>query len=165
MRTRKQDVSAHIFRSCYWFLEVAQKGNLKIIYWHFFWQNHRSFKYQCIFLDFVLINYPHLARGLKGPPSPAQKLEVGGHRPPYLLVFIYTIYWKSKCNQLSAHYYLLEVSPIENLDISHIITVLSHQYWLTIEMNFSQKVNYWGPTNSWKNVAQSVLIYVHPRSL
>ena len=28
-----------------------------------------------------------MAEGLKGAPSPPQELEVGGHRPLYLLVF------------------------------------------------------------------------------
>ena len=44
-------------------------------------------KCQWIFLEFfaliIKINYPHLAGG---PQSPSQELEVGGHRPPYLLV-------------------------------------------------------------------------------
>ena len=34
-------------------------------------------------------NYPYMSGGLKGPQSPPQELEVGGRRPPYLLVHIY----------------------------------------------------------------------------
>ena len=39
---------------------------------------------------YIEINYPHLVEGLNGPPSLPQELEVGGRRPPYLLVF-YTL--------------------------------------------------------------------------
>ena len=37
----------------------------------------------------IKINYPHLSQGPKSPLNPPQELEVGGRRPPYLLVFFY----------------------------------------------------------------------------
>ena len=41
-----------------------------------------------IFLLLIIkINYPHISGGPKGPLSPLHKLEVGGRRPPYLLVY------------------------------------------------------------------------------
>ena len=40
------------------------------------------------FFSFIIqINSPHMSGGLKGPLSPLQELEVGGHRPPYLLIY------------------------------------------------------------------------------
>ena len=45
-----------------------------------------SMDFPVFFSLIIEINYPHLAGGLKGPPILPQELEVGGHRPPYLLV-------------------------------------------------------------------------------
>ena len=40
-----------------------------------------------IFFSLIIkINFPHMSGGPKGPLSPPQELEVGGHRTPYLLV-------------------------------------------------------------------------------
>ena len=41
------------------------------------------------FFLIIKINYPHLSGDAKGPPSTQQELEVGGRRPPYLLVIEY----------------------------------------------------------------------------
>ena len=38
------------------------------------------------FPGIILKKYPHLAGGPKGLQSPPQELEVGGRRPPYILV-------------------------------------------------------------------------------
>ena len=41
-----------------------------------------------IFFSLIIkINSPHMSGGLKGPLSPPQELEVGGRRPPYLLIY------------------------------------------------------------------------------
>ena len=40
----------------------------------------------------IQINYAHMSGGPNGPLSPLQELEVGGRRPPYLLVsYIFVI--------------------------------------------------------------------------
>ena len=46
-----------------------------------------------IFFSLIIkINYPHLTGSPKGPSNLPQELEVGGHRPPYLLVNLYFVY-------------------------------------------------------------------------
>ena len=54
--------------------------------------NVNGFSWIFFFSLIIKINYLQ-ARGPKGPPSPPQELEVGGHRPPYLLVHIKNQAW------------------------------------------------------------------------
>ena len=45
-----------------------------------------SMDFPGIFSLIIKINYPHLSGSPEGHLSPPQELEVGGRRPPYLLV-------------------------------------------------------------------------------